>query len=259
MLITGASGGIGQSLAREFAERGATLLLTGRRTEALERLASELGASALTCDLSDRNAVEQLIDQMGDIDVLIANAGVPAAGAFPDLTLDQIDEALEVNLRAQIALAHAAGRRMAHRRSGHIVLMSSMAAKAIGGNASIYATTKYALRGFSLAIREDLRPHRVGVSVVMPGLIRDAGMLVDAGIQLPPGIGTRTSHEVAAAVIHAIERNRAEVEVAPWKMRGALALTSLAPQLASSISRRRGDAAAAAAAAAAADRHPNAS
>ena len=257
VLITGASGGLGRAMAQAFAERGATLILTGRRAEVLEQMAAEFGGQAIVCDLADREAVEQLIGEMGEVDVLVANAGIPGAGALPDLTRDQIDEALEVNLRSQIALAHAAAERMVLRRRGHIVMMSSMAAKAIGGNASIYTTTKYALRGFALAIREDLRPYDVGVSVVMPGLISDAGMLVDAGIPLPPGVGTRTSHEAAAGVIRAIEENRAEVEVAPLKMRAGLALTSLAPQFVSSMNRRRGGGAAAAAASAAADAHPS--
>ena len=240
VLVTGATGGLGQAIARAFAARGATLVLTGRRTSVLEPLAEELGARAIVCDLADRDEVERLIGEMGEIDVLATNAGVPAMGALTDLTRDQIDQLLEVNLRAQIALAQAAATGMVARRRGHIVLMSSLAAKATAPATSIYSTTKFALRGFALGIREDLRPYGVGVSVVMPGFISDAGMLVDAGIELPPGIGTRTSHDVAMAVLRGIERNRAEVEVAPLKMRLGSAFANLAPELASAASRRRG-------------------
>jgi hypothetical protein len=74
----------------------------------------------------------------------------------------------------------------------------------------------------------------------MPGFISDAGMLVDAGVELPAGIGTRTSHDVAAAGLRGIERNRAEVEVAPLKMRLGSAFANLAPELAAFASRRRG-------------------
>lgn len=185
VLVTGATGGLGQAIARAFAARGATLTLTGRRTDVLKPLAEELGARAVACDLADRDEVERLIGEMGEIDVLATNAGVPAIGALTDLTRPQIDNLLEVNLRAQIALAQAAAQGMIARRRGHIVLMSSLAAKTTAPATSIYSTTKFALRGFGLGIREDLRPYGVGVSVVMPGFISDAGMLVDAGIELP--------------------------------------------------------------------------
>ena len=87
---------------------------------------------------------------------------------------------LEVNLRAPIALARALAPAMIARGSGHIVFISSLAGKAAAPASSIYSATKFGLRGFALGLREDLRPHGVGVSVVLPGFIRDAGMFADA-------------------------------------------------------------------------------
>jgi short-subunit dehydrogenase len=240
ILLTGASGGIGQAIARSVAERGASLILTGRRTELLEPLAEELGGRALPCDLASREDVARLADETADVDVLIANAALPASGLLMDLTQEQIDRMLEVNLRAPVALARAFAERMAGRGRGHIVFLSSLSGKAASPASSVYSATKFGLRGFALGLREDLRPHGVGVSVVLPGFIRDAGMFAEAGIELPRGVGTRSPEDVAAAVIHAIDRNRAEVEVAPSSLRIGANLAAVAPGFASAVSRRMG-------------------
>ena len=89
--------------------------LTGRRVDALESLARELGARAIACDLSDRDETDRLIGEVGEVDILIANAGVPASGRFTELTEEQIDRMLEVNLRAPIALARGLAPAMAAR------------------------------------------------------------------------------------------------------------------------------------------------
>lgn len=240
VLVTGATGGIGQAIARSFAARGATLILSGRRTDVLEPLASETGGRAIPCDLANRDDVARLIADAGDVDVLVANAGLPASGTFTELSQEQIDRMLEVNLRAPIALAHALGAGMVARRTGHIVLISSLSGKVASPASSIYAATKFGLRGFALGLREDLRAHGVGVSVVLPGFIRHAGMFAEAGVELPRGVGTRTPEDVAAGVIRAVERNRAEVEVAPLGLRLGAAFAALAPELAAAASRRMG-------------------
>jgi short-subunit dehydrogenase len=129
---------------------------------------------------------------------------------------------------------------MVERRRGHVVFMSSLQGKATTPVSSIYCATKFGLRGFALALREDLRRHGVGVSVVLPGFIRDAGMFADANAKLPPGIGTRSPEDVAEAVVSAIDRNRAEVEVAPVGLRLGTAAASVAPALSAAVSRRLG-------------------
>jgi short-subunit dehydrogenase len=129
---------------------------------------------------------------------------------------------------------------MVERRRGHIVFMSSLQGKASTPVSSVYCASKFGLRGFALALREDLRRHDVGVSVVLPGFIRDAGLFADSGAKLPPGVGTRSPEDVARAVISAIERNRAEVEVAPLGLRVGTAIASVAPALSAAVSRRLG-------------------
>lgn len=240
VLLTGATGGIGQAVARELAAAGADLILTGRRTDVLEPLAGELGARALACDLSRREEVSRLVTDAGTVDVLIANAAARAGGLLTEFSQDEIDRLLEVNLRAPIALARAVAPGMIERRRGHIVLISSLQGKAATPVSSIYCATKFGLRGFALALREDLHPHGVGVSVVLPGFIRDAGMFADSGATLPPGVGTRPPEAVAEAVISAIERDRAEVEVAPVGLRLGTAVAAVAPAISGAVSRRLG-------------------
>jgi uncharacterized protein len=240
VLVTGATGGIGQAIVRAFAGRGASLILTGRRADALEPLASEVGGRAIACDLSQREDLERLLGEVGDVDVLVANAGMPATGALTEVAQEEIDRMLEVNLRAPITLARSLAPGMISRRLGHMVFISSLAGKAASPASAIYSATKFGLRGFALGIREDLRPHGVGASVVLPGFIREAGMFADAGVQLPRGVGTRTPEDVANAVVQAVERNRGEVEVAPLGLRLGAGFASLAPGLAATVKRRVG-------------------
>jgi short-subunit dehydrogenase len=121
-----------------------------------------------------------------------------------------------------------------------MVFVSSLSGKAASPSSSMYSATKFGLRGFALGIRADLRDHGVGVSTVLPGFISNAGMFADTGVELPRGVGTRTPEQVAAGVIRAIERNRAEVEVAPVGLRVGTAFAQLAPQTAATVSRLLG-------------------
>jgi uncharacterized protein len=242
VLVTGATGGIGQAVARALHSRGADLILTGRRSEVLEPLAAGLQARAITCDLSRREEVERLVEQAGHVDVLIANAGVPAGGWLVELSQEEIDQALEINLRAPIALTRALTPGMVAQGRGHIVFVSSLQGKAAVPSSSVYSATKFGLRGFALALRQDLRAHGVGVSVVLPGFISHAGMFAASRATLPPGIGTRRPEDVAGAVISAIDRDRAEVEVAPIPLRAGTAVASVAPGLSAAVSRRLGSA-----------------
>jgi uncharacterized protein len=240
VLLTGATGGIGHAIARAVAARGGQLILTGRRVEALDALAAELGARALAVDLSDRVQVDRLIDDAGAVDLLIANAALPGSGRIETFSVDELDRALEVNLRAPIMLAHALLPAMLARRNGHLLFMSSLSGKSATTGSAVYSATKFGLRGFAAGLRADLHASGVGVSTVFPGFIRDAGMFANSGVRLPPGVGTRSPDDVAHAVIEAIEHNRAEVDVAPLSLRAGAAVAGLAPELAMSVARRLG-------------------
>jgi uncharacterized protein len=242
VLVTGATGGIGQAIARALRSRGAELILTGQRSDVLDALAAELGARGIACDLSRREELERLVSEAGRVDVLIANAGIPAGGVLTELSQEEIDRALQTNLRAPIALARAVSPAMVARGHGHLVFVSSLQGKAAVPSSSVYSATKFGLRGFALALRQDLGPLGVGVSVVLPGFISHAGMFAAARTRLPPGIGTRRPEDVADAVIAAIDRNRGEVEVAPMPLRLGTAVASVAPGFSAAVSRRLGSA-----------------
>jgi uncharacterized protein len=240
VLLTGATGGIGHAIARELHGRGAKLILTGRRTDVLEPLAAELDARALAVDLSDSAEVERLVAEAGEVDILVANAALPGSGRLESFTMDEIDRALNVNLRAPIALAHALVPRMVQRGRGHLSFMSSLSGKSATPHTAIYNATKFGLRGFAAALRADLRENGVEVSAVFPGFIREAGMFADSGTKLPSGIGTRSPQDVARAVVRAIERNRGEIDVAPLTLRLGSAFSGLAPEVAATVSRKMG-------------------
>ncbi len=228
-LVTGASGGLGQAIARALAQAGATLVVNGRRVELLESLATELSARTLVADLADPEDVSRLVDQAGQVDILVANAGLPASGDLFEYTPDQIDRALEVNLRAPIMLARALAPAMTERRRGHLAFVSSLAGKAASPGSAIYSATKFGLRGFAHGLRQDLHGTGVGASVVLPGFVRGAGMFAESHAKLPPGVRTVSPEEVGQGVVRAIERDQAEVVVAPIEVRLGASLGGLAP------------------------------
>ena len=215
-------------------------MLTARRAEVLEPLADELGGRVVTCDLSDREAVERLADEAGPVDVLVANAGVPGSGRIETFSIEEIDRALDVNLRAPIVLARRMAEGMAARGGGHIVFISSMNGKTAPPGTSIYAATKFGLRGFAQSLRQDLRPQGIGVSAVFPGFIRDAGLFHDADVELPVYVRTKAPEDVGRAVVEAIEKDRAEVDVAPLSAKLGTTLARVAPGAAAAVQRRLG-------------------
>jgi uncharacterized protein len=240
VLLTGASGGIGQVIARGLAAGGARLLLSGRRVDALGALAAELDAAVLPADLSEPAAPETLAREAGRVDVFVSNAALPADGQIEDYTPEQIDRALDVNLRAPIFLARALAPAMVERGRGHIVLMSSIGGIATTPGSALYSATKFGVRGFGLALRQDLRGTDVGVTVIHPAFIDEAGMFAESGVKLPPGAPTRSPRDVAEAVVRAIERGPAEIMVAPILLRVGTHLAGLAPAPLAAISRHLG-------------------
>jgi short-subunit dehydrogenase len=240
VLLTGATGGLGQAIARALFTKGADLILTGRRLDVLEPLASELSARALAVDLSEAVEVQRLLAEAGDVDILIANAALPASGMLDSFSVQQIDRALDVNLLAPIVMAHELAPRMVDRGRGHLLFMSSLSGKTGTAGSSIYNASKFGLRGFAMAMRAELHGTGVGVSAVFPGFIREAGMFAEAQVELPRGVGTRSPQDVAKATVEAIERNRGEVDVAPLTLRLGSAFSGIAPELAATVTRKSG-------------------
>jgi short-subunit dehydrogenase len=244
VLLTGASGGIGNAIARALHDRGASLAITGRRADALEKLREELGdrVDVLQADLAERSDVDALPARAGTVDVLVANAGLPAAGRLDSFTPEQLDRAIEVNLRAPVQLTRALLPGMLERGHGHVVFVSSMSGKVGAAGGSVYSATKFGVRGFGLSLHDELHGTGVGATTVFPGFISDAGMFADSGVKLPPGVGTKSPQQVAEAVIAGIEKNRAEIDVAPLAMRAGAKLAGAAPAAVAVLQRRLGGA-----------------
>jgi short-subunit dehydrogenase len=233
-LLTGATGGLGRAIAKALAQSGAQVTLSARKREALEELAADLpgsGHSVLPADLAEPDAAERLAAEAAGTEILIANAGLPAAGKLDDFTPEQVKRALRVNLEAPILMARALYPSMVDAGSGHLVFVASLSGKAASPRSSIYNATKFGLRGFALGLRGDLAPSHVGVSIVSPGFIREAGMFADAGAKPPPGMGTGTPEQVGAATVKAIERNKVEVTVAPIQQRIGAHIALVSPSI----------------------------
>ena len=241
-LVTGATGGIGGAVARALHGRGASVVLSGRRESLLEELRASLGerAEVVSVDLAERHAAAELAEAAGAVDVLVANAALPASGRVEDFDPEQIDRALDVNLRAPIQLTRALLPGMLERGRGHVVLVSSLSGKVGSPRSGIYSATKFGLRGFAAGLREDVEPRGIGVTVVFPGFVSEAGFFAESGVKLPPWVGTRTPEQVAAAVVRGIERERAEVDVAPLGLRVGTRIAELAPVTLARVQRRLG-------------------
>jgi short-subunit dehydrogenase len=230
VLLTGATGGLGEAIARALAQRGARQVLSGRRVDALQALASEVGGEAVQSDLSDRDAVDRLVAAAGDVEVLVANAGLPGSGTLPRLDPQDIDRVLEVNLRAPIMLARLLVPGMIERGRGQLVFVASFAGKVpSAGESSIYTATKFGLRGFAHVLRVQLKRKGIGVSLVTPGPVRDAGMFARGGGKTPRFIKPSSPQDVGNAVVRAIERNAAEIDVASLGLRAISKAAALAP------------------------------
>lgn len=241
-LLTGATGGLGRAIAAALAERGAKLVVSSRKGPELDELIRSLrgdGHRAIVADLAEEGAALELLAETGSIDVLVANAGLPASGKLDGFSQEEIGRALRVNLESPVRMARELVPRLVARGEGHLVFMSSLSGKAATARASLYAATKFGLRGFALCLREDLRGSGVGVSVVSPGAIAEAGMFAESGARGSPLIGTGTPRQVAAAVVSAIARNRSEVEVAPLRQRALTRIAVNAPELSGRVAGRK--------------------
>jgi short-subunit dehydrogenase len=218
-LVTGATGGLGAAIARACAAGGAEIVVTGRREGPLDALAEEIGAEPVVADLANRDDFAHLVDAVRDLDVLVSNAALPGGGRMETFSTEEIDRVLDVNLRVPVLLSRHFTPTLVTRGRGHVVFVSSLAAAFPTPGLAMYNATKSALVSYGLSLRGELAPAGIGVSIVYPGPIRDAGMWADTGLVPPVGIRTRSPADVGAGVVRAIERNRAEVMVAPLALR----------------------------------------
>ncbi len=228
-------------MARELSRAGAKLILTARRAEILDSLAEETGGEAVRADLSDRADLDRLCERLGEVDVLVANAGVGDGGDIMDMQVAQIDEVIDVNLRAPIVMATCFAQSHSEvGRTGQIVMIGSLSGIVAIPNSRLYNATKFGLRGYSHALRLDLEEHNIGVTYVAPGFIRDVGIYADMGMEMPPFVRTKSAADVADAVVKAIEKNPAEIFVSPAELRASATLGGISPRLSAVFQRRMG-------------------
>jgi uncharacterized protein len=241
VLLTGASTGIGPHIARRLHRAGARFVLSARNQAALDKLAKEVGeARVVVADLSKPGEPERLAREAGAVDVLVSNAGVPASGRVLTFTINEIDRAIAVNLRAGIVLARLLAPAMIERKEGHIVFMASVAGKVPASGFSVYNATKFGIRGFALALREELWKTGVGVSAISPTFVSEAGMWAETGLKANPLAAEVSPQLVAEAVHTAITKNKAEIDVMRLPLRAGLKVMAVAPNLFMAAARSSG-------------------
>lgn len=234
IVVTGGSGGIGSATARELVHRGARVILAARRPEPLQRLAVELGQSAIATDVRDRAQIDRLINTTlethGRIDALVNAHGVSVGARIqtdPDADMLEI---METNLLALARTAQAVLPTFKQQGHGVIVNIGSVAGEI--GSLGLYSATKFGVRGLSDALRRELRPLGIAVVLIEPGFVRTP---MTQSIRFPmPG-----PEVVARAIASALEHPRAK-KIVPWPYVPLVYLSKVPGLVDLAMGRRRG-------------------
>lgn len=228
VLITGASSGIGEGLAREYAKHGARLVLVARRLERLEALATELRATGAEVsvhqgDVTIEGDIARIVKEFSArgiaMDLVYANAGFGVAGPLPRLHLDDYRRQFETNVFGLLRTVYETLDTLRASR-GRLVLVGSVAGHVAAPSASAYAMSKFAVRALSESLRGDLRRDDIGVTLVSPGFVdsdirrtdnrgqlqEDAPDPVPAWLRVPTAVAVRE-------IIRGVERGKAEIVV----------------------------------------------
>jgi NADP-dependent 3-hydroxy acid dehydrogenase YdfG len=253
IIITGASSGIGEAAAELFGKEGYKVVLAARRIGRLETIATKIiksGGDALPVktDVINPESVENLINvsvkHWGKIDILFNNAGTGRVGWLENLDpIKEIDPQVNVNLLGTIYCSRSVLPHMIERRHGHIINMSSIAGLVALPTYTIYCASKFALRGFSQALRREVGIWGIKVSTIFPGgVISEFGQKSGvqrrrSGISTPKFLRLKVD-DVAQAVLRVARRPK-QIVVIPWLMRYSIWLNNLAPAMVDRIIERR--------------------
>jgi short-subunit dehydrogenase len=241
-LVTGASSGIGEAVARLFAQEGYRVSMGARRLERLQAVAQDIesaGGQSITIqsDLTIFEDIQRLIsetlDQFGQIDVLLNNAGFGRIKWLEELDpIEDIQAQIQINLITTILVAREVLPHMIQRREGHIINMGSMGGLVASPTYTIYSASKFGVRGFTEALRREVGVYGVHVSGIYPGAVntefkqhagidRKTGQTTPASLRLEP-------EDVARAVLSVVRRPRREL-IIPWQMRLTVWMNILFP------------------------------
>jgi len=173
-IVTGGGHGIGAAIARQLATMGATTVICGRNRSRLQQTAKEISGESLVCDVSDWNSVSSLAQGVQQtfnrVDILVNNAGIGEfGGPLHTMSLENWDAVLNTNLRGVFYTVRAFAPLMIAGGGGDIINISSIAGKNPLPNGAAYAASKWGLNGLSYSIAEELRGHKIRVSVICPG------------------------------------------------------------------------------------------
>jgi len=247
VIVTGASSGIGEATVRQFGREGAKVVLTARRRDRLEALAQEIhtmktGAKTLVvqADLSRLEDIESLthqtLDTFGRIDVLVNNAGFGRLDWLEKLDPEKdIEAQFDVNVLGLVQTTRQALPVMIKQRTGHIINMCSMAGLIATPTYTIYAASKHAVHGFSEALRREVKPWGIDVSLIYPGGVTTTEFGQHAGFQrktqtTTPKFLLLSAEDVGLAVVQLVRRPR-PMWIIPWLWNFPALLNKLFPSI----------------------------
>jgi 3-hydroxy acid dehydrogenase/malonic semialdehyde reductase len=213
VLVTGASAGIGRASALALARAGAKIIATGRRTAELATLARELGPQIIATpagDLNDPGFVEELAAAARQVDILVNNAGVLKYAPIMDMTDDECAWMFETNVLASFRVMRKMAAAMRERGRGHIIVISSIAAREVYGLGVLYCATKHALSALARGFRIELQGFGIKVTEIAPGMVETDIRASSDHPKVVAAIKARkfsglTAEEVAEAVVYAAE------------------------------------------------------
>jgi 3-hydroxy acid dehydrogenase/malonic semialdehyde reductase len=212
VLVTGASAGIGKATAVALAGAGAKVLATGRRKAELDALEKQCGGAVETIagDLNDVRFVDELAGAARDVDIFVNNAGVLKYAPLMDMTDADCEDMFRTNVLASFRITHRVAKSMMERRRGHIIVMTSIAAREVYRLGVIYCATKHALSAFARGLRIELQGHGIKVTEIAPGMVDTEIRANSDHPSVLEAVKSRkfaalTSAEVAEAVVYAAE------------------------------------------------------
>ena len=243
-IITGASSGIGIYIAKRLAKEGVRLALVARSGEKLQQIAREIDPNpanvlALTANITDTDALRRVTEEVerhfGRLDILVNNAGLEITARLEDLNEDEIMQLVDVNLTAHLQFSRIVLPIMLKQGSGHVVNVSSMAAKLPTAYHSVYASAKAGLSAFTRAWRTEYHDQGVSASVLLLGAVDKVGMMKqmqdDSGAKPPSASPLAQPESVADAVVNAIVNDKIDVIVMPGPGKLMTVLTEIFPSL----------------------------